>query len=54
MWFVYELWNKATAGGYVIQFEPYAGAQNKSADKVDFGLGGSVFLDLLSELPSSL
>jgi len=49
--FGYKLWSMAAAGGYVMQFEPYAGAKKKSADKVDFGLGGSVVLDLLSELP---
>ena len=52
--FGYKLWCLATAGGYVIQFEPYAGAKNKSADKAEFGLGGSVVLDLLSELPPSM
>jgi len=51
--FGYKLWTMATAGGYVIQFEPYAGAKNKSAEKEEFGLGGSVVLDLLSELPPS-
>ena len=43
----------ATAGSYVVQFKPYAGANNKSADKVDFGQYGSAVLEL-SELPSSL
>ena len=42
--FGYKLWTMATAGGYVIQFEPYAGAKNKSAEKEEFGLGGSVSL----------
>lgn len=49
--FGYKLWCMATAGGYVVQFEPYAGAKNKSLDKAEFGLGGSVVLNLLSELP---
>ena len=52
--FGYKLWSMATARGYVIQFEPYAGAKNKTAEKLEYGLGGSVVLDLLSELPSSL
>ena len=37
----------------MIQFEPYTGAKSSSTEKVEFGLGTSVVLDLLSELPSS-
>jgi len=53
--FGYKLWSLATSGGYVIQFEPYGGgAKDKSQEQLDFGLGGSVILDLISELPQAL
>jgi hypothetical protein len=52
--FGFKLWNMCTSGGYAIQFEPYAGGKEKSSDRVDFGLGGSVVLDLLSEMPKLL
>jgi len=45
--FGYKLWSLATSGGYVIQFEPYGGgAKEKSQKQLDFGLDGSVVLDL--------
>jgi hypothetical protein len=52
--FGFKLWNMCTSGGYAIQFEPYAGGKEKSSDRADFGSGGSVMLDLLSEMPQSL
>jgi hypothetical protein len=52
--FGFKLWSMCTSGGYAIQFEPYAGSKEKSSDRVDFGLGGSVVLDLLSEMPQHL
>jgi len=52
--FGYKLWTLATNLGYVIQFEPYAGRRQDSEQKAEFGLGGSVVLDLLSEMPASL
>ena len=52
--FGYKLWTLSTNLGYVIQFEPYAGAKQDSQEKTEFGLGGAVVLDLLSEMPVSL
>ena len=53
--FGYKLCSLATSGGYVIQFKPYGGgAKDKSQEQLDFGLAGSVILDLISELPQSL
>lgn len=52
--FGYKLWSLATASGYVIHFEPYAGAKTNSQDRSNFGLGGSVVIDLISELSPSL
>jgi len=52
--FGYKLWTLATNLGYVIQFEPYAGRRQGPQEKAEFGLGGSVVLDLLSEMPASL
>ena len=40
--------------GYVVHFEPDAGAQHRAEDHAQFGLGGSVILDLMSELPPAL
>lgn len=49
--FGYKVWSLCTRLGYIVQFEPYEG---KAAfyDK-ELGLGASVVMDLLSELPSN-
>ena len=46
--FGYKLWCLNTRLGYLVQFEPYTGA---GAGQHEFGLGGGVVLDLISELP---
>ena len=43
--------------GYVIQFDPYQGAkliQRQAKSKTCWGLGESVVLDLISELPQAV
>jgi DNA excision repair protein ERCC-6 len=46
--FGYKIWSLNTPEGYCIQFEPYQGA---GVTDPNVGLGGSVVLDLISELP---
>jgi len=46
--FGYKVWSLNTPLGYCIQFEPYQGSGTTDSS---FGLGGSVVLDLISELP---
>ena len=46
--FGYKVWSLNTPLGYCIQFEPYQGA---GVTDSSLGLGGSVVLDLMSELP---
>jgi len=48
--FGYKFWCLCTRLGYVIQCEPYQGAGYMTYDK-DLGLGASVVLDIVSELP---
>lgn len=47
--FEYKIWCFNTPQSYCVQFEPYQGASNTKIP--DVGLGGSVILDLVSELP---
>jgi len=49
--FGYKMWSFATYHGYLIQGEPYQGAST-SCDIPELGMGGSVVMDLLSELSS--
>lgn len=48
--FGYKMWSLATFRGYLIQGEPYQGAST-SYDIPELGIGGSVVMDLISELP---
>lgn len=48
--FGFKLWTLADPLGYVVQFEPYAGARGNGTYG-PLGLGGTVVKDLLSELP---
>ena len=50
--FGYKMWCLTTPLGYLIQFDPYQGAAK--CDYGDVGLGGSVVLKLISQLPDSL
>ena len=45
----FKVWRLCTSLGYIVQFEPYAGAGEVRIPEV--GVGGSVVLDLISELP---
>ena len=50
----YKVWVLASSDGYVIQFEPYQGAKKSGGTRssaTSWGLGESVVLDLLAELP---
>lgn len=48
--FGYKMWALCDSIGYLIQFEPYQGkVENRS--NTDLGVGGSVVMDLISELP---
>ncbi len=49
--FGYKVWCLNTSSGYMIQSEPYQGAGTNNMVK-GLGMGGSVVVDLLSELPS--
>jgi len=49
--FGYKMWSLATYQGYLIQGEPYQGAST-SCDIPELGMGGSVVMDLVSELSS--
>jgi hypothetical protein len=51
--FGYKLWCMNTNTGYLLQFEPYQGA-NTTPTKPGLGMGGSVVVDLLSELDLSV
>jgi hypothetical protein len=48
--FGYKMWSLATSSGYLIQGEPYQGAST-SYSIPELGMGGSVVMDLISELP---
>jgi len=50
----YKTWVLASSDGYIVQFEPYQGAKKSGATRssaVSWGLGESVVLDLLGQLP---
>ena len=51
----YKVWVLAESSGYVVQFEPYQGARLRTcrSSAANFGLGESVVIDLISELPNS-
>ncbi|XP_039281477.1 piggyBac transposable element-derived protein 3-like isoform X1 [Nilaparvata lugens] len=49
--FGYKVWMLATRLGYAIQMEPYQG-KSTGATNPELGVGGSVVMDLISELPS--
>ena len=50
--FGYKVWCMCTPEGYLIQAEPYQGAN--TGDNIEgLGMGGSVVADLISELPHS-
>ena len=44
------MWVLATPLGYVVQFEPYQGARGRQIEYPGLGMGGSVVIDLISEL----
>jgi len=50
----YKVWVLCSSDGYVIQFDPYQGAKKNGGTRssaTSWGLGESVVLDLLEELP---
>ena len=47
--FGYKIWCLNTTLGYLVQFQPYQG--KGSVTHSEFGLGGSVVLDLINNLP---
>jgi len=51
--FGFKFWCLCDRFGYLIQFDPYQGASGPAFDK-NIGLGASVVLDLVSELPSDV
>lgn len=50
--FGYKMWSLATSTGYLIQGEPYQGASTTYSIP-ELGMGGSVVMDLISELPQT-
>lgn len=48
--FGYKMWVLTTPLGYVLQFEPYQGARGRQVTYPGLGMGGSVVVDLISEL----
>ena len=48
--FGFKIWSLTTVSGYMLQCEPYQGASTGNT-KPELGLGGSVVVDLISELP---
>ena len=48
--FGYKVWSLCTPRGYLVQAEPYQGA-NTNNKLPELGMGGSVVADLISELP---
>ena len=50
--FGYKMWSLATSSGYLIQGEPYQGASTGYSIP-ELGMGGSVVMDLISELPQT-
>ena len=48
--FGYKMWVLTTALGYVVQFELYQGVQGRQTQYEGLGMGGSVVVDLITEL----
>lgn len=48
--FGFKLWSLATSSAYLVQCEPYQGASTGNTIP-ELGMGGSVVMDLISELP---
>ena len=52
--FVYKMWVLTTPLGYVLQFEAYQGARGRQTEHPELGMGGSVVIDLISELQEEI
>lgn len=52
--FGYKMWVLATPLGYVLQFDPYQGARGRQVEYPGLGMGGSVVVDLISELQADI
>jgi DNA excision repair protein ERCC-6 len=48
--FGYNMWVLTTPLGYVLQLDPYQGARGRQVAYPGLGMGGSVVVDLISEL----
>lgn len=48
--FGFKVWVLTTPLGYVLQFDPYQGARGRQTEVPGLGMGGSVVVDLISEL----
>ena len=46
----YKMWALTTPLGYLSQIEPYQGARGRQVEAPCLGMGGSVVVDLISEL----
>ena len=51
--FGYKIWSLTTSSGYMIQCEPYQGAATSNTIS-ELGMGGSVVVNLISELPRDI
>ena len=52
--FGYKMWVLTTPPGYVLQFEAYQGARGRQTEYPGLGMGGSVVIDLISELQEEI
>ena len=52
--FGYKMWVLTTPLGYVLQFEAYQGAHGRQTQYPGLGVGGSVVIDLISELQEEI
>ena len=52
--FGYKMWVLTTPLGYVLQFEAYQGARGRQTEYPGLGMGGSVVIDLISELQEEI
>lgn len=48
--FGFKVWVLTTPLGYVLQFDPYQGARGRQTEVPGLGMGGSMVIDLISEL----
>ena len=48
--FGYNMWALTTPLGYLLQIEPYKGARGRQVEVPCLGMGGSVVVDLISQL----